>query len=181
MWYGKWHVALFVYGMFLADVSVAAGLSKSCSSRYWHLSGSLVPLLLGLLLLSFPVRNSDKTPGYVWLSRITLNYDIWHAVGAILVLWALESSVILQSAFVTSFARYLGKINYALYIVHGPALHSVRYGITSYICHFCEDATLSHHISLFLSFLFVAPVVFWWADVFERLLDRPAVKLAQRL
>ena len=179
--YGKWHVALFICGMSFADFAVASGSTTAHSHRYWRVTGCLVPLLMGSLLLSFPVRNGDKTPSYVWLSQITANCYTWHAFGAMLVLWALENSVILQRAFVSSFARYLGKISYALYIVHGPALHSVGYGITSYLCRFCEETNLSHHIGLFLSSCLVAPVVFWWADVFERLVDGPTVKLARWL
>lgn len=32
-----------------------------------------------------------------------------------------------------------------------------------------------------LGFVLTAPIVLWWADVFERLVDRPAVRLAKWL
>lgn len=181
MWYGMWHVALFISGMFFADLAVRAGSSIVTPNRYWHLLISFVPLVLGLLLLSFPIRNGDKTPGYVFLSRVSLNYNTWHALGAILVLWALHISLSLQKIFVTSFARYLGKVSFALYIVHGPALHSVGYDITCYICGLGEEAALPYRGGLLLGFLLVMPIVFRWADVFERLVDQPTVKLAKWL
>ncbi len=121
MWYGMWHVALFICGMSFADLAVMAGSPIVPSNCYWRFLISFVPLVLGLILLSFPIRNGDKTSGYVWLSRLSLNYSTWHALGAVLVLWALQNSLVLQRAFVTSFAEYLGKVSFALYLVHGPA------------------------------------------------------------
>ncbi|CEJ91359.1 hypothetical protein VHEMI07078 [[Torrubiella] hemipterigena] len=179
MWCGKWHMALFMCGMLFADLAAMNRAPLVTSNRYWCLVISLVPLILGLLLLSFPIRNGHKTPGYVLLSRITLNYNIWHTFGAILVFWAFENSLILRRAFDNSFARYLGKISYALYIVHGPILHSLGYGITSYICGLGENLSFSNYSGLFLGFLLVAPIVFWWADIFERLVDQQSVKLAR--
>lgn len=76
-------------------------------------------------------------------------------------LWALQNSLVLQKAFVTSFAEYLGKVSFALYLVHGPALHSVGYGVTSYICGLGEEVALPYHVGLLLSVFLVIPVVFW--------------------
>ena len=75
-------------------------------------------------------------------------------------LWVLQNSLVLQRAFVTSFAEYLGKVSFTLYLVHGPALHSVGYGITSYICGLGEEVALPYHGGLLMSFFLVTPVIF---------------------
>lgn len=182
MWCDKWPVALFICGMCLADVPLDSRPPLQRTKSYGRLFYTLPLLILGLFLLSFPIRNSSKTPGYIWLSMVTPNYTNWHTIGAMLALWMLNNSVELQKVFTTSFSEYLGKISYAMYLVHGPTLHSFGYGTVSFIWSvFGKETVMQYQGGLFLGFLLVAPVVFWWSDVFERLVDRPSVELARWL
>ena len=176
MWCDKWHVALFITGMCIADVSLDSRRPTFCKDLYY----TLPMLVLGLFMLSFPIRNGSETPGFIWLSMITPKYTNWHCIGAMLTVWPLNHSEELQRMFTTLFAGYLGKLSYALYLVHGPALHSFGYGTVVAIWSVFGKETMIQHLGgLFLGFLLVTPVVFWWSDVFERLVDRPSIELAR--
>lgn len=180
MFYAMWHVALFICGACFADLSFERRPTELKPFR--HLLCALPSLALGLYLLSFPIRNGPETSGYISLSMITANHTIWHTFGAMLVLFTLGNSEVLQGMFSTPFAAYLGKISYALYLVHGPALHTFGYGTVSSIWSvFGKDTWIQYQGGLLLGFLLVGPVVLWWADIFERLVDRPSVELARWL
>ncbi|KUJ21746.1 uncharacterized protein LY89DRAFT_664914 [Mollisia scopiformis] len=182
MYCDKWHVALFISGMCFADISLETRPSLQNRTSYKHLVYILPLLILGLHLLSFPIRHSGETMGYIWLSSITAKYTNWHTIGATLVLWSLNSSEVLENMFTSSFSGYLGKISYALYHVHGSALHTFEYGTVSFIWTVIgKETRIKYEGGLILGFLLVAPVVFWWADVFERLVDRPSVEVARWL
>lgn len=182
MWCDKWPVALFICGMCFADISLGSRPQLHRTKSYRRLFYTLPLLMLGLFLLSFPIRNGNKTPGYIWLSLVTQNHTSWHTIGAMLAFLVLHNSVELQSVFITPFSEYLGKISYALYLVHGPALHSFGYGTVSFIWSiFGKETMIQYQGGLFLGFVLVASVVFWWSDVFERLVDRPTVQLARWL
>lgn len=182
MYCDKWHVALFISGMCFADVSLETRSSPQNTKLYRNLVHMLPLLILGLYFLSFPIRHSDETIGYLWLSSITAKYTNWHTIGAMLVLWTLSGSELLQRMFKSSFSDYLGKISYALYLVHGPALHAFGYGTVACIWGVTgKETRIQYEGGLILGFILVAPVVFWWSDVFERLVDRPSVNLARWL
>jgi peptidoglycan/LPS O-acetylase OafA/YrhL len=105
-------------------------LSRSGFKRW------IVLFVGGLFLLSTPNFNIDETPGYQWLffyltpHTYTDKKRFLQSVGAILVTWSVANCSALQRPFDTRFAQYLGKISYALYIVHGPLIHMVGYSVT---------------------------------------------------
>lgn len=104
--------------------------------------------VLGLYLLSSPdivlkpPEHQDPdvpftppcAPGYCLISRLSPTgwiepFRYPHCVGAFLAVYASSSSRIstLRSLFDNSFSFYLGKISFALYLVHGPIIHMLGF------------------------------------------------------
>lgn len=106
------------------------------------------------------------------------------AVAAVAVAIPIFSSYLNPRAlFESPFAQYLGKISYAIYLVHGPVLHTMGYSVMKFTwTHVTGTDTDGRYITGFLlaSFL-VIPLVVWVADIFWRGVDEPVVKFARRV
>jgi peptidoglycan/LPS O-acetylase OafA/YrhL len=179
MWFEKWEVSLFIGGMCMAEMQqIQLERGVLLIRRAW-LAIFIWPtvIICGLFLLSFPIRHSAETPGFMMLSVLSSNYWNWHTYGAILVVWSASNCGILQKPFATPFAGYLGRISYAMYLVHGPTLHSVGYGIVSVIWEYLGPE--HHQLGLVTSFVLIAPIVFWVADIFWRTVDEPSMRIAK--
>lgn len=159
MWCGKWHVGLFIAGMCIAETQ----LRRPNRGTKWQLSLLWSALFaLALFLLSFPIRNGGETPGYISLSAISSRDTSWHSIGAILFVWSICSMPSLQKIFTTPFALYLGKISYALYIIHGPVLHSFGYEVVPALWKILGmDSAFRYQLGFVLGFIIVTPVIFW--------------------
>lgn len=137
--------------------------------------------LAGLYLDS----NSDyweATPGYSFLARLHTNRDFWHTTGAFFIVFSASNSASIQKLFTNSFAQYLGKISYAVYLVHGMFLHTLVYILLPKVWEYTGKDTLAQYelgwglvVALFL------PCVIWAADLFWRWVDIPAVKFARKV
>ncbi|KAM3077071.1 hypothetical protein ACMFMG_003460 [Clarireedia jacksonii] len=168
MWFQKWEVALFISGMCMAEIQqIQLELGVFLIRRAWLATFVWsTTIICGLFLLSFPIRHSAETPGFMMLSLITSNSWDWHTYGAILVVWATSNSGFLRKAFTTPFAGYLGKI-------------SVGYGVISNLwSHWGPEHC---QLSLVTSFVLITPIVFWVADIFWRTVDEPSMRIAKIL
>lgn len=85
-----------------------------------------------------------------------------------------------QRFFESSLIQYLGKISYALYLVHGCYIHTGGYLIEKFIY---DNVTglegNQYNIGFTISGCIALPIVIWWADVFWRGVDAPSVKFAK--
>jgi peptidoglycan/LPS O-acetylase OafA/YrhL len=179
----RWDVALFIAGMATAELNLIA------AERQRPGGFSIVPwvtLVFGWYLTGFPLLDQEHTPGYSFLSATWANDELnkwrfWLAISGILVVSSLSFLPIAQRAFTTRIARYLGKISYALYLVHpfmNATLRPIFWSTLSVIPY-------GHHGKTpltwgwLLSTLLYIPCVLWVADVFWRLVDVPAVKFAK--
>jgi peptidoglycan/LPS O-acetylase OafA/YrhL len=189
-------VLLFISGMILAEIDLirrvaATSLSQNHKAQY---NGSdikwLALFILGLYLCSVPTINCEETPGYRILSSLVPS--CWsdkaafiRSIGAVVVTWSAANAEILRPVFANSFALYLGKISYALYLVHGNVLKTLGYSIMPTIYCLTNDGTkenLSQSsliVSWILSAVVVVPVTFLLADLFWRFVDMPSVKFAR--
>lgn len=167
-------------------------------------------LTLSLYLLSQPDINSHLTPGWIFLTSLvphwwTEHYRFYQSIGAVLFVSAVSEypssassrgSVTVghstpifsqylnpKAIFESSIAQYLGKISYAIYLVHGPVLHTLGYTVMKFTwTHVTGTETDRQYITGFVlaSFL-VVPLVVWVADIFWRGVDEPVVKFARRV
>lgn len=198
----RWDVAIFVGGSFVADLHLHTlkkhqrnedilphhvllrkpGLLRSVS----HVAATAV-FTAGLYLLSFPDEMADKTPGFSTFDSITpsgytWNYTFWHSLGGILVVWAIEVLPPLQRFFASRVPQYLGKISFALYLVHGPILHSAGFVLQPKIWQAIgHDTTTKWCGGLFLGWITMLILCLASAHLFWKLVDIPVVKVVKQL
>jgi peptidoglycan/LPS O-acetylase OafA/YrhL len=154
---------------------------KSQSQKRWF-----ILFIVGLYLLSTPNFQIDHTPGYQWLfshltpSTYTDSKRFLQSLGALLVTWSIANSSTLQKPFNTSFAQYLGRISYSLYVVHGPLIHIVGFSVTPYIwIHVTGMEGIWYWIGLGISTAILGVCVAFAADLFYRAVDMRAVRIAR--
>jgi peptidoglycan/LPS O-acetylase OafA/YrhL len=93
----------------------------------------LMGFMFSLYILSFPDESPEKSPGYINMIAYTPAHYVvlglvnrfWLAIGAFICVLSINFSPFLQGVFNTRLAQYLGKISFALYIVHGPILYTI--------------------------------------------------------
>ncbi|PGH12501.1 hypothetical protein AJ79_04245 [Helicocarpus griseus UAMH5409] len=148
----------------------------------------LVVFVIGLFIGSSPNSSPGKTPFYSTLARALTpkTYPEPHrflqSLGAIIIVTSINHSKDLQKLFTNDLAQYLGRISYALYIVHGPILHSLGYSLMPSIWALTGKETDAQYCSGFLiGWCICLPVSIWAADVFWRTIDVPSVKFARWL
>ncbi|KAK1749451.1 acyltransferase 3 [Echria macrotheca] len=147
-------------------------------------------LLLSLYLLSAPEINLGpkdglSAPGYQsFQSLIPTSY--WEMgkedyflipIGAFLLILCVSRCSLLQRPFTTSFALYLGRISYSLYLVHGPLLYTFGAWLAGKVAR--VPGGDGEHTGGFLhpGLVYIAfwPLAMWWADVVCCGVDEPVV------
>lgn len=146
----------------------------------------VVIFIAGLFLLSTPNLGIEETPGYRWLfsyltpHTYTDKKRFLQSLGAILVTWSVANCSALQRPFDTQFAQYLGKISYALYIVHGPLIHIVGYSVTPNVWIWMTGMDRwGYVVGLVLGTSVLGMCVAVMADWFFRVVDTRAVRLSR--
>lgn len=194
----QWGMVLFFAGMVLAEIDLISQqkASRSSSSQPFQsvrdISRGMAVLwtfmaVFALYLMSQPDEGFESTPGWVWLSSIvptwfTEKYRYWQCVGAVLFLTAVGRVKCLQRPFNLAGIQYLGKISYALYLMHGPVMHTIGYTIMKWSWELTGATTAAgYHGGFLLGALINIPIVIWAADVFWRLIDTPSVTFARWL
>ena len=143
--------------------------------------------ILSLYLLSQPDLEAKETPGWVYLGNAIPDwwtaepYRYWQSAGAILFVLAASRCCLWQRFFNSFFVQYFGKISYAIYLMHGPAMHVAGYHFEKWAWSITGTEGKWYEVGFFLGAIFCVPTVVWWADVFWRAVDVPTVKLAKWL
>jgi peptidoglycan/LPS O-acetylase OafA/YrhL len=138
-----------------------------------------------LYLMCQPDARGDITPGWVYLTSLipewwnVEKYRYWQSVGAVLFVFAVGHSPSWQRFFNTGFVQYFGKISYAIYLMHGPAMHAVGYHWEKWAYGITGVEGTHYNAGFVLGSVLVIPTVIWWADVFWRAVDIPTVKFAK--
>lgn len=140
--------------------------------------------ILGLYFMSQPNKGGDKTPGWVYLTSLIPEWwkgqlRYWQSAGSFLFVLAVGRLPGWQRFFNTAVVQYLGRISYALYLMHGPAQHTVGYAIQRWAWGVTGLEGDGYVRGFVLATVFVVPCVVWVADVFWRAVDAPVVKFAR--
>lgn len=82
-----------------------------------------VSLFASLWLCSYPDTDGHEAWGFGIFSSISSDRYLWHTSGAVLMLWSARRTRPIRH-FLSSFApvQFLGRISFALYLVHEPLL-----------------------------------------------------------
>ena len=151
---GRWDVSAFLGGMLLSevDIRIASDPMENPSDHgpflspvvnflgaleSWHyLVFRWTLLFMSLWFLSYPDAAAEWTPGFISLAYLLPRYYpagagwmFYQALGAILLLPCILHSQILRNFFEGRWPRYLGKISFSFYLVHGPVLHGLGFWI----------------------------------------------------
>lgn len=143
--------------------------------------------VLALFLLSQPNVGYEDTPGWVFLARLIPDWwsekdRYWQCVGAVLlVLCVAHSPATWQRLFNTHAVQYLGKISYAIYLMHGPVFHTAGFAVQRWAWGITGVGRVGYGLGFLLSSVLVLPILVWAADVFWRLVDAPVVRFARWL
>lgn len=195
----RWDFVLFLGGMILAELdlirdahappppslpldSKTPGVPRSrpLRSLFWNLMS-----VVALYLLCQPDGRGEETPGWMWLTAQIPEwwddepYRYWQSVGAILMVASAARSSAWQALFNTCVVQYLGKISYAIYLMHGPAMHAIGYHWEKWAYSVTGTEGYNYNAGFLLGACFCVPTVIICADVFWRAVDIPTVKFAK--
>ncbi|KAG5936487.1 hypothetical protein E4U60_002531 [Claviceps pazoutovae] len=202
MWFSyrhsRWELCLFLCGMLLAEMDHIRGahvpppaLPQSEKPRPRDAHGMAKGFfwasvsILGLYLMSQPDDGGKVAPGWVYLTSLIPKwwteeqYRYWQSIGAVFFLLAVGHSRRWQRVFNSAVVQYFGKISYALYLMHGPAMHTVGYHWEKMAYELTGVEGYWYNAGFVLGAMFCIPTVIWWADVFWRAVDVPTVKFAK--
>jgi peptidoglycan/LPS O-acetylase OafA/YrhL len=142
------YVAEFVLGMFLADMSLhrrasrfdvpSMKLESGRSDRKWHHTYTdiiaVVLLILGSVLLApgYDVSAAGLQPYLLnlappWYGEAA--YTFWLSIGGFMVVYAIDTSPMLQIPLSCRLSEYLGDISFGVYAVHMPVTIVLYYDI----------------------------------------------------
>lgn len=194
----RWELLLFYFGMMLAEYDLILGNHNNnqppaalplneAPPQKSRFKGFLWAMLsiLALYLMCQPDINYDVTPGWVWLCSFIPKwweeegYRFWQSIGSVLFVLAVSHSPRWKSFFNTAPIQYFGKISYALYLMHGPVMHTVGYTIERFVYSRTGIEGYWYNTGFVIGSFGCIPAVIWAADVFWRLFDIPTVRFAK--
>ncbi|KAK1247786.1 hypothetical protein MKX07_000674 [Trichoderma sp. CBMAI-0711] len=194
----RWELLLFFCGMLIAENDHIRGAhvptsnsalpieekSRPAKNKLWPIFWALFSIL-GLYLMCQPDGRGEITPGWIWLSSQIPKwwkeerYRYWQSTGAVIFIVAVSHSPRWQRFFNLPVVQYFGKISYAIYLMHGPAMHVVGYHFEKWAYGITGVEGYWYNAGFVLGACFCIPTVVWWADVFWRAIDIPTVKFAK--
>ena len=159
IWWGmhwdRWEICLFWSGCFLAELDQIRIARENTiqTPTYMNRSGNknrqwdrlwnwiwISSFIVALYLASYPDAAGEVTPGYRYLATwvpeyYSEKYRFWQCFAAVQLVWTVNNSDVLKKPFNTPFIQYLGKISYAIYLMHGPVIHTFGYTVSK-----CDQA-----------------------------------------
>lgn len=183
----RWDVALFVAGMVIAELEVLFGHHVKQQRRRPLITALLVAtLILGVFLSGYPRDHNTKTPGYMWTAHVwplsAYRRRFWLAISAILIVGPMAFLPSVQAIFLTRPVRYLGRISFALYLVHGLGNRTVgKWLLNGCWDHIGKEGFWPYTMSFVVSTVLYFPFIIWVSDMFWRGVDIPSTKFARWL
>lgn len=207
-----WFAAMFISGMLLCDLDLLAArnelplvfnkLEPAKRFIFYHLLAFSV-YLGGVPSVNADINRFKDSRGWYYLSYLKPQavfdykwvYLFWAATFLVAsiprILW-------LKRFFETRFCQYLGRISFALYLVHGPILWTLgdrlytatgwyQEAQTAHLPQWVEKfplpktGPLGLEVSFLASHIILLPLTIWVADFGTRVIDEPSVRFAQWL
>ncbi|KAF8859397.1 hypothetical protein BDZ45DRAFT_673347 [Acephala macrosclerotiorum] len=160
---------------------------------YWpkvNMSFWIFNFLLALHVLSMPLihEGADSSPGFRTLVYYIPNSfrqpyvedHFWIFLAAVHLIWSIDNAPFLQRIFTTRVATYLGKISFALYLLHGSFLYTIGYNLSYKVHDYVgRDTSFRYTAGIVLTGCVLYPLLFWCADVVWRHVDARSVSIAK--
>ncbi|KAK3368517.1 acyltransferase family-domain-containing protein [Podospora didyma] len=207
-----YYCALFMAGMLLCDLDLLAAKDE-LPLLLSRLQTFKKPIAYHLLAISFflggvPTHKDDinllrKNRGWYYLSflkpQAVYNYQWFYLFWAAVFLVGMVRHVPwLKRFFETRFCQYLGRISYALYLVHGPVLSILGDRLYTAVGWYTDTQAehlsgwvdkfplpktgpLGLEVSFLIPHLIILPVTIYCAELVTRGIDEPSVKFPQWL
>ena len=215
----RWYMALFLAGMLCAEIDIfrQASSTRKQLSGYTdqivtygsgvsqHLPGKAAKgfwiglFSVGVYMISSP-QELQHVPNFLpsllssWgVSDVD---DTLLLFGAICIVWSVASCPSLGPIFNNPVVCYLGKISYALYLVHGSLIKSLGYRILPWTLCLATGTPADFEWDIWwwqavpdrqkvLAYLIgcciIVPTCFWLSDLFWRFVDIPCVSFARKI
>ncbi|OIW32342.1 hypothetical protein CONLIGDRAFT_630034 [Coniochaeta ligniaria NRRL 30616] len=209
-----WYGAMFTAGLLLSDLDLLAikgelprlllRLEPYKLFIFYHL------LVISIYLGGVPSHSSDLkelrgTRGWYYLSYLkpqaVFDYKWFYLFWAAnMIVASVPRIPWVKYFFETRFCQYLGRISYALYLVHGPIINTLgdrlyfavgwirplegdQKMLASWMNIFPLPRTgpLGLEVSFLVPHIILLPFTIWMADIVTRGVDEPTVKFAQWL
>ena len=206
------YCALFMSGMLQCDLDLLAKRDgyfprwlrrlEPYKTAIFYAVFTIGSFLAGVPSFSKEMKDLEENPGWYWLAQLkpqaVFDYKWFYLfLGGNMIVASAGRLGWLKRFFESRFCQHLGRISFALYLVHGPVLNVVGDRLY-YIVGFIRDASdrhekIAHWANLFplpmnkpmgleLAFLLpnliLLPLTLWVADVVTRTVDDPTVKFA---
>ena len=153
---------------------------------------------VALYFLSYPIdgwKEETPAPGYMTLNKLIPEWmdrkdKFYPNLGSALLIFLLAranpNTSKWRRAFNSDVAQYLGKISFALYLVHGPILHAVGYMIPHRIWWFmgtqmADTGDYTWTATIVVGWAISLVLSLWAADVWTREVESRCVKVVQAL
>jgi peptidoglycan/LPS O-acetylase OafA/YrhL len=193
--WGRWDVTLFLCGTAFADIDVQSSIAKledpgkRSYPPYLATVGHMAALLTGLWLASYPEKRGSEALGFRLISAISQSQQMWQSFGAISIVWSVRRVLLVQTLLATSLFQYLGRVSFALYIVHEPLVQTFGWiyakNVRLYFMLAGEELGLgkevSSQIGVCVALFSLTPVVIVVADYVWRGLDKPTIALTREI
>jgi peptidoglycan/LPS O-acetylase OafA/YrhL len=185
----RWDVALFMAGMLVAEMDVFVHSSTTLKGimRRRSIKALLVAIMIvGVWLSGYPRDSGLESFGYGFLKRVWPHGEyrrrFWLAIASIMILAPMPYLPFIQALFNTKLIRYLGKISFALYLVHGLGNRTIGLWLLRSTGRlFGQDGYWTNVLIYVVSVILYTPVIVWWSDMFWRAIDVPSAEFAKWL
>lgn len=185
----RWDVALFLAGMCLAEIDVFVHLSESRVAIMRKKRTKLVlwcMVCAGIYLAGFPRDDAFNSLGYGFTKNLwpftEYRRRFWLSIASIFMVTPLPFLPGVQSFFCIGIMRYLGKISFSLYLIHGLGNRTVgRWLMRLVQASMGKGGYWTHILTYVVCSILYLPIVIWWSDMYWRAFDIPSMRLAKWL
>lgn len=162
-------------------------LPAALKNLYFRRLRSIAAFSAGLFVLGMPEQGRGAADSYGFRTLVAViparfhasgagDY-FWQPVAAIFIVLVIDNTRFLQRIFTTRIAQYLGRVSFALYLVHMLILHSLGFWLGQYVLQITESMSCSHYgIDVILVAGVVGCFIIWAADLGSRFVDANAVR-----
>jgi peptidoglycan/LPS O-acetylase OafA/YrhL len=148
--------------------------------------------VLSLFVCSMPhvVDGAAQSPGFITLAsliptRYRTKYDedhFWIFLASFNLVFTIDNAKFLQVLFTNKFSQYLGRISFALYIIHGTFLYTLGWHLSNFFLNYTgRDDGAQYASGIVLTVLILYPIMFWTAGLVAKYIDAKSVQFARWL